>query len=103
MTDDRIADDLSLTIHRVSSEAFTLAKQMVDGVEDRAALQQQAGGINARLKELWPVVDAAPTAVRADLTNAWSNARADVDYVLSGGTLPTSTRLHHYMREAKPT
>src|SRR5262249_32967094 len=86
-------------VYRVSSEAFALACRAVDSGET-APLVEAARAVNARLEALLAGAQAAEAADRG-VMRAWSDARLDVGYVLSGGQLSTSTRLAAYVAQAR--
>ena len=89
------------TVYAVSHEAFTLAREAAVGEGDAAARERQARVLNSRLDELWPLVQAAPDNERPGLNQAWTDARLDLGYILSGGELPTSTRLHYALADLR--
>ena len=94
-------NELHLVVHRLSNEAFQLAQQYASGTGDLDKLAEHAREVNARLDTLWPLIQKLDVTVQADLSQAWSDARMDADYVLSGGELSTSTRLYYYLQGLK--
>jgi len=97
------ADDQEFAreLYRLSNEAFSLTQQLIDGAQDAPALESRARALNERLSELWPRTEAA-AARDPGLSRAWSDARVDVGYVLSGGDTPTTTtRVMQYLQTAR--
>ncbi len=95
-------NDLHVIVHRLSNEAFRLAQQYASGAGEPEKLDEQARDINNRLDTLWPLIQKLEPTAQAELSQAWSDARLDADYVLSGGELSTSTRLYYYLQSMKP-
>lgn len=95
---DLTADELTESVIGVSQEAFDLARAAAMS-GDFAADEARARELNDRLDELWPRVEAAPATAQPVLGQAWSDARLDLGYLLSGGALPTSIRLNHLITE----
>jgi|SRR5687767_6058153 len=89
--------ELDQTINEVSRDAFALGRAAVES-GDFAAGAARARELNDRLAELWPRVEASPEAARPKLSRAWSDARLDLGYLLSGGELAASLRLGHILR-----
>ena len=90
--------DLNQTVYGLSNEAFELARAAAES-GDYAAGEARAQELNDQLTGLWPRVEDAPAEEQAELSRVWSDARLDVGYVLSGGELPTSTRLHQVVQD----
>ena len=95
---DLTDDDLTELVSRLSGDAFSLA-QATATRGGTAVDEVHARELNDRLDELWPRIEAASTAVQPILSLAWTDARLDLGYVLSGGALPTSTRMHAFLAE----
>jgi hypothetical protein len=95
--DDQDAAD----VYRASEEAFALARRAVGG-GDPASLAEAARAVNARLDALLPAAQAAE-ATDPGVMRAWSDARLDVGYVLSGGQLSPSTRLAAHISQVRPS
>lgn len=93
--------DLGRHVSKLSYKAFELAKQAASGKGDKAQLMEQAGELNNHLEEVFNQIQSAPTNEQARLNSAWSDARLDVGYVMSGGELSTSTRLYYYLEDLK--
>jgi len=91
---------LARELYQLSNEAFELAQHEVAMQGDRNDREQRAKAIDQRLDALWPKLQEA-TAFDPGLTQAWSDARLDLLYVLSSGTLSTSTRLFQFLEERK--
>jgi hypothetical protein len=87
---------------RFSTEAFELAKTLVDGDEELGELQRQAGELQERLSELSAQVDSVPEEYRPDIRRSLADASLDLRYVLAGGNVPSSVRLHHFAAERTP-
>lgn len=90
--------DLNQTVNELSNEAFELARAAAES-GDYAAGEARARELNDQLTDVWPSVEGAPAEEHDELSRVWSDARLDVGYVLSGGELPTSTRLHQVVRD----
>ena len=96
--------ELQKTVIGVSNQAFELAQQAVQGRGDQNGRMSHARELNTRLDELLPQVQNAPANIQPTLSAAWTDARLDIGYVLSNGTLPgTSTRLHYFLEDFKRT
>jgi len=89
-------DELVLEAKRFSMEAFGLAKALVAGDEELEELQRRAGELQERLPELSAQVDSAPEESRPDIQRSLADASLDLRYVLAGGNVPSSIRLHHF-------
>jgi hypothetical protein len=87
-------------VYRVSAEAFAIARRAVGG-GDPAPLGEAARAVNARLDALLPAAQAAEPA-DPGVMRAWSDARLDVGWVLSGGQLSPSTRLAAHIAQMRP-
>ena len=83
--------------YRLSNEAFTLAQAAATNQGDSTTRNERARALDAVLDEIWPDVQTA-SAVDPGLANAWSEARLDLGYVLSGGGPATSIRLFQYLQ-----
>jgi hypothetical protein len=86
-------------VYRLSNEAFALACRAID-LGDTRPMLEAARALNSRLDELLP---GAQSAASSDpgVMRAWSDARLDSGYVLSGGQLSTSPRLAAYVAARK--
>jgi hypothetical protein len=84
-------------VYVLSSQAFELAKACAAGGGTPAAAQS-AREMNERLDQLWARIGVSPPD-DPGVTQAWSDARLDVGYVLSGGELATSSRLAAFLAE----
>jgi hypothetical protein len=89
---------LDQEISRLSAESFKLAQEAARGKRSWIDLEKRASEINTRLEEIWPEIEDADSGQSVLLRQAWTDARLDVGYVLSGGELATSIRLHHYLQ-----
>jgi hypothetical protein len=87
-------------VYRLSGEAFALARRAFDS-GDLQRFVEEARAVNARLDALLAAAQAAE-ATDPGVMRAWSDARLDVGYVLSGGQLSTSTRLAGHLAQARP-
>ncbi len=94
-------NNLRLTVFTLSNEAFNIAQRFASGLGDQAELNERAKEINSQLDGLWPLIQLYPAGEQADISQSWSDARLDVDYVLSNGELSTSTRLYHFLQNLK--
>jgi len=93
-------NDLAHTTYRLSNEVFALAQQAVDGSGDKTERELKARELNAWLDQQFPAIRQA--SVRdPGLMKAWSDARLELSYILSGGELSTSSRLAQYIAERK--
>ncbi len=92
-----MSDDVDSEVYRLSARAFALAKEAASG--GRSLLEEDARRIDERLDELWEQLQAAPSS-DPGVTRAWSDARLDVGYVLSGGELSPSPRLAQHLAES---
>ncbi len=86
-------------VYRVSNEAFSIACRAVD-LGDTTPLLDEARALNARLDDLLPGARSA-SALDPGVMKAWSDARLDAGYILSGGQLSTSPRLAAYVASRK--
>ena len=93
--------DLKKTLDQLNRDAFGLAQAAAADTGGKASRGRRARAMNNRLDELIPFVQSAPPEDQAGLIQAWNDARLDLGYVLSGGELPTSTRLFHYLQDVK--
>jgi hypothetical protein len=93
-------EDVSLKTYRLSNEAFTLAQEAATNQGEAGARDERARTLNAILENIWPDIQTA-SAYDPGLTNAWSEARLDLGYVLSGGGPTTSIRLFQYLQGLK--
>jgi hypothetical protein len=89
-------EELVLEAKRFSMDAFGLAKALVAGDQELDELQRQAAELQERLPELSAQVDSAPEESRPDINRALADASLDLRYVLAGGNVPSSIRLHHF-------
>lgn len=101
MRKPRNENDLRLMVHRASNKAFSLAQQFAAGAADLSRIQAKARELNRQLDELWPLIQQSTANEQVDLSQAWSDARLDLGYILSGGQLSTSTRLYYYLQGLK--
>ena len=93
--------DLMKSVHELSWAAFDLAKQAAENKSAKAELEARAREIDSFLNELIPHIQAASPDEQPVLQTDWMDARQDVRYVLSGGTMPTSIRMYHYLESLK--
>jgi hypothetical protein len=94
------ARELLEEVEDLSRRAYELARAQADG--DSAAdveRREDATAIDRRLDELVPSIQCIDDPQVAAIQEAWTDARSDVMWVLSGGTLPASLRLGAYLRE----
>jgi len=85
-------------VYQISSRAFALAREVVDGAGDATQRTERARELDEQLTNLWPQTSDA-AALDPGLSQAWSDARLDLTYVLSGGEISgTSTRLFAYLQ-----
>jgi hypothetical protein len=93
-------NDLPRATYRLSNEVFALAQQAVDGTGEKAQREVKAREMNAWLDEHFAAIREA--SVRdPGLMKAWSDARLELGYILSGGELATSARLSQYIASRK--
>lgn len=90
--------ELIKTVHNLSRAAFQLAQDSASGEGDKSQNEAKAREMNKQLDELVPRIREAPPEDQANLQSEWTDARQDLNYVLSGGALPTSIRMFHYLR-----
>ena len=90
-------EPLELVAHRFSNEAFEVAKAFVAGDGDPAALKAKAAELQERLPTISSRLSSLPEAERVDANRVLSEASLDIGYVLAGGNVPSSIRLHHVM------
>jgi hypothetical protein len=90
--------DLKKAVHELSRAAYDLAKDAARNQGEQAKLETRAREMDSFLDELVPHIQAAPPDDQPELQAEWTDARQDITYVLSGGTLPTSIRMHHYLQ-----
>jgi hypothetical protein len=91
------AEPLRIVAHRFSNEAFELAKTFVAGDGDQEELKAKAAELRERLPQISSQMASLPDAERADVNRVLSDANLDIGYVLAGGNVPSSIRLHHLM------
>ncbi|HXT36607.1 MAG TPA: hypothetical protein VN837_13615 [Chloroflexota bacterium] len=97
--DEPVVDtELLVAVHRLSNEAFSVAKDYVGGKNPEDA-KQRAREMEGRIPAFGAKAQAAAPAIRADLNRALSDARLDLSYVLSDGRRPSSTRLHYFQSQ----
>ncbi|HEX9988458.1 MAG TPA: hypothetical protein VGE45_08280 [Chloroflexia bacterium] len=89
---------LQRIVTAVSYDAFRLAQTAATSAGSSSALKRRAREVNTQLNELDALIEDAPTGEQAALRKAWSDARLDVGYVLSGGTLPKSSRMGLFLQ-----
>ncbi|KAA3653963.1 MAG: hypothetical protein DWQ04_34865 [Chloroflexi bacterium] len=97
-------EEIVVSIHRFSNEAFKVAKSFVTGsdvepLSDVSSLKEKASDLKSQLPEFAALMQEADQGYRADLNRALSNARLDLEYVLADGKRPSSTRLYHIIRD----
>jgi hypothetical protein len=90
-------EELGLVAHRFSNEAFEVAKAFVAGNDDPEELKVKATELRERLPTISSRLSSLPDAERADANRVLSEANLDIGYVLAGGNVPSSIRLHHVM------
>jgi hypothetical protein len=84
-------------VEAASRDAFALAQAKADGGSDDLATR--ARELDHVLDELVPAIQQVHGEVASVIQHKWTDARADVLWVLSNGTVPTSLRLGSYLRE----
>lgn len=89
--------DLRQILTRLNQAAYRLAQQAAQRAAMPEQLEATAQALDQQLMALTPRLDAAPPADQAELVDAWTEARLDLDYILSGGSQPTSIRLHRFL------
>ncbi len=89
--------DLRQTISALNREAYQLAQQAARHPATAQQYTAQAQDLERRLAAVAPLIDSAEPWEQGELAAAWTDARLDLDYILSGGTQPTSLRLHHFL------
>jgi hypothetical protein len=92
--------DVGTQAQKLSMAAFQLAQKVAAGgngvaPEDR----EEANRLVAQVKEM----QAATAAAAASTATALTDAKLDLDWIRSSCTLPTSTRLHWYLKESDRT
>jgi hypothetical protein len=95
--DPDTAGDLHQILTRLNQAAYRLAQQAAQRAAVPEQLEAEAQALDQQLMALSPRLDAAPPADQAELVNTWTEARLDLDYILSGGSQPTSIRLHRFL------
>ena len=98
MDDDSNPEDLKLVVQELSQRAYSLAQEAASAAGESEGRKELAREMNGYLDELVPLIQAAPPQDQQMLQSAWTDARQDLLYVLSSGKMPTSLRLHHYLR-----
>ena len=94
-------DDVRSSVQRLSAQSFESAKAVAAAGGSTESQRETARHLDGELANLWPAVDALPPNQRAEVSAAWTDARLDLDYILSAGQLPTSTRMYHYLQELR--
>lgn len=89
---------LQRVVTSLSYDAFRLAQSAATSPEETPVLKRRAREVNTQLDELDALIESAPAGEQAALRKAWSDARLDVGYVLSGGTLPKSSRMGFFLQ-----
>ena len=89
--------DLRQTITALNRAAYELAQQAARHQATTQQYEAQAQDLDRRLQAVGPQLDSAEPFEQGELAEAWTDARLDLDYILSGGTQPTSLRLHHFL------
>jgi hypothetical protein len=90
-------ENLQAEVEGVSQDAYALARAKADGAN--GDLSAQARTLDARLDELLPEVRDARGASVGAIQAAWTDARADLTWVMADGETPTSLRLAAYIRD----
>jgi hypothetical protein len=91
-------DELKESVNSSSAEAFALARDAAES-GDFDKDQDRAKVLNDQLTEFWEQIESLAADQQAELTQAWSDARLDIGYLLSRGELDTSTRLYQIVRD----
>ena len=86
-------------VEAASRDAFELARAKADGGGDD--LSDRARRLDQVLDDLVPAIQGVDGDAAAVMQEKWTDARADVLWVLSDGTMPTSLRLGSYLREQR--
>lgn len=94
-------DEVRSAVQHLSLRSFDLAKAVAGTGSSTHNQRESARHLDGELSNIWPAVDALPLDQRAEASAAWTDARLDLDYILSAGQLPTSTRLFHYLQELR--
>src|SRR5690348_13150009 len=94
-------DEVRSAVQRLSAQSFELAKAVAATGGSTESQRESARQLDGELANLWPAVDALPPDPKSEASAAWTDARLDLDYILSAGQLPTSTRMFHYLQELK--
>lgn len=81
--------------------SFQLGLQIWQGTDDAQERERKARDIDRQLDNLLPQIQASPANEQAILIKVWNDARLDTSYILSGGTMPTSTRLSNYLEDVR--
>jgi hypothetical protein len=91
--------DLQQAVERLSDEAFRLAQETATaGVEEgREARATELRGVLPGLGE--QVRALGDDEARSRLSHLLSESNLDLRYVVAGGHLPSSIRLHVYLQE----
>jgi hypothetical protein len=87
-------DAVGLDVHRYRNDALevALAFSRVDG-DERAEAKARAKSLRDRLPDVVAAARSAAADRQPELNKTLSDARLDLGWVLSDGTLPTSARL----------
>src|SRR4051812_44946101 len=85
--------DLRQILTQLNQSAYHLAQQAAQLAPGSPQLVAQAADLDARLAAVSPRIDTAPPDEQPELAELWTDARLDLDYILSGGSQPTSIRL----------
>ena len=91
-------EEIVVSIHKFSNEAFSVAKLFVAG-SNTEPLKQKAIDLKSQLPEFAARMQEAEQVYRAGLNRVLSDARLDLEYVLAEGRRPSSIRLMHVIRE----
>lgn len=86
-------DDAAVEVHRFSNEAFELARSFAQDDGSRDESKDRARQMQERLADVVALARTCSAERQADLNRVLADARLDLSYVLSDGTMPTSIRL----------
>jgi hypothetical protein len=90
-------------ILELSRDAFYLAQQAAQQPNQNDQLTQRASDLDQRLQAVAVLINHSKDEKTGQpdelLTTPWTEARLDVDFILSDGSQPISFRLHHFLTE----
>lgn len=90
--------DLQRIIMELNQAAYHLAQQAAQQPNQFDQFAEQAYELDRRLQAVALLIDNTEVPGQPDeLIEAWTTARLDVDFILSGGSQPTSLRLHQFL------